>query len=189
MFLGTLSNIKRIDQEIFPQLKLNKDMLRSPEQKVDEKLMLIANCINYSREKPQEQIKKMKKYIHYLEITPDSLILNMKKRSYENYESHDSEYSQPMDDSYGAEGELSDEVISEDNEDAYKNIDITNEVYKEEFENLRGAYWDVQRNVEKFYDFGLIQMDCTVYLRNIMKHLDKLIKHLTQYLRNDVSKV
>ena len=61
-------------------------------------------------------------------------------------------------------------------------------MYIEEFKTLRGAYWDVQRYVDKVYDFGLIQMDCTSFRKNVIKHLEKLINHLTAYLRNDVSK-
>lgn len=72
-------------------------------------------------------------------------------------------------------------------EDVYRNIDITNEVYIDEFKNLRGAYWKVQTKTDKIYDFGLIEMDCSLFLKHIVKHLDKLITYLVQYLRNDVS--
>lgn len=116
------------------------------------------------------------------------MILSMKKRSYEKYSSESgSEEEAKAPSSSEDEGEDNDEVISEDDEDAYKNIDITNEVYIEEFKILRGAYWDVQRNIDKVYDFGLIQMDCNQFLKYVVKHLDKLITHLTAYLRNDVS--
>ena len=30
-------------------------------------------------------------------------------------------------------------------------------------------------------------MDCSVFLKHIVKHLDKLIAYLISYLRNDVS--
>jgi hypothetical protein len=159
-FLNALSGIQRIDATIFPQLTLNKNILRSPDQKVDPKLVLIAACINYGREKPTEQLKKMKKFMLYLDITTDSMILSMKKRSYEKYSSEsgsEEEEKEPI--SSEDEGEDDNEVISEDDEDAYKNIDITNEVYVEEFKILRGAYWDVQRFIDKICDFGLIQMD------------------------------
>jgi len=135
------------------------------------------------------QLKKMKKFMHFLEISTDSMILSMKKRSYEKYSSKDGSEDEAEESSDGSEGENSDEVISEEDEDAYKNIDITNEVYVEEFKILRGAYWDVQRNVDKIYDFGLIQMDCQIFLKNIIKHLDKLITHLISYIRNDVSTI
>ena len=130
----------------------------------------------------------MKKYTNFLEITTDSMILSMKKRSYEKYYSNASHSTSKAEEaSLNGEGEDSQEIISEDDEDVYKNIDITNEVYIEEFKILRGAYWDVQRYVERIYDFGLIQMDCTNFLKHILKHLDKLINHLTAFLRNDVS--
>lgn len=162
LFLNALSGIKRIDEQIFPQLVLKKNILRSPDSKVDPKLLLIASCINYAREKPQEQLKAMKKYVQFLDITTDSMILSMKKRSYEKYDSGD-EGEDDKDESSSGEGEGSEGVISEDDEDAYKNIDIRNEVYVDEFRILRGAYWDVQRYIDNKYDFGLIQMECTTF--------------------------
>ena len=60
-------------------------------------------------------------------------------------------------------------------------------MYVDEFKTLRGTYWNVQRKTDKIYDFGLIQMDCSVFLKHIVKHLDKLIAYLISYLRNDVS--
>ena len=82
--------------------------------------MIIAACINYAREKPQDQLKAMKKYIAFLDITTDSLILGMKKRSYEKYDGNDGEDDQES--SMDGEGEGSEGIISEDDEDIYKNI-------------------------------------------------------------------
>jgi hypothetical protein len=189
LFLNALSGVKRIDEQIFPQLILKKNVLRSPDSKVDPKLLLIASCINYAREKPQEQIKVMKKYVQFLDISTETMILNMKKRSYEKYDNSDDGEEELENLSSAGEGDGPDEVVSEDDEDAYKNIDITNEVYIEEFRTLRGSYWDVQRYTDKVYDFGLIHMNCTNFLKNIIKHLEKLIAHLTTYLKNDVSLV
>ena len=39
LFLNALSGIKRIDEQIFPQLTLKKNILQSPDQKVDPKLV------------------------------------------------------------------------------------------------------------------------------------------------------
>ena len=188
LFLNALSGVKRVDELVFPQLTLKKNVLRSPDQKIDPKLVLIAACINFARDKPQEQLKKMKKYMHFLDITTESMILSMKKRSYEKYSNSEGSEDE-KDESSEGEGDNSNEVISEDDEDAYKNIDITNEVYIEEFKILRGAYWDVQRYIDKVYDFGLIQMDWQLFLKHVIKHLDKLLNHLTNYLRNDVSSI
>lgn len=87
LFLNALSGVRRIDETVFPKLTLKKNVLRSPDQKVDPKLVIIATCINFAREKPQELLKKLKKYISFLDITTDSMILGMKKRSYEKYSS------------------------------------------------------------------------------------------------------
>jgi len=42
MFLSALSGIKRIDESIFPQLTLKKDVLRSPNMKIDPKAIMIV---------------------------------------------------------------------------------------------------------------------------------------------------
>ena len=190
LFLNALSGVRRIDETIFPDLTLKKNVLRSPDQKVDPKLLMIASCINYAKEKPLEEIKKMKKYIQFLDITKESMILSMKKRSYEKFPTDEEGSEDDKDDSESEVREdNSDEVVSEDDQDVYKNIDITNEVYIEEFKTLRGAFWDVQRYTDKIYDFGLIQMDCRTFLKDVMRHLEKLIMYLTEYLRHDVSNI
>ena len=115
------------------------------------------------------------------------LFLVWNKRSYEKYSSNDGSENEKQDSSSGPpEGESANEVISEDDEDVYRNIDITNEVYIDEFRNLRGTFWEVQWKIDKVYDFGLIELDWQLFLKHVTKHLDKLISHLTNYLRNDV---
>lgn len=112
LFLNALSSVRRVDELVFPNLVLKKNVLRSPDQKVDPKLVIIASCINFAREKPQELLKKLKKYISYLDITTDSLILSMKKRSYEKYTSeHGSDEEKQESSSNQEEGEGSAESV------------------------------------------------------------------------------
>lgn len=58
LFLSSLTGIKRIDESIFPSLKLKKNILRPPEHKLEPKIMrlqkMIASILNYSRERPSD---------------------------------------------------------------------------------------------------------------------------------------
>jgi hypothetical protein len=60
LFLNALSGIQRVDEIVFPQLKLKKNYLRSPDTKIDAKLVILATCINFAKEKPSNKLKEMK---------------------------------------------------------------------------------------------------------------------------------
>jgi hypothetical protein len=65
----------------------------------------------------------------YLDITTDSLILTMKKKSYERYSSSSSEMSsEELEGEYDSlddeNDNIEDDILSDD-EDVYRNIDIT----------------------------------------------------------------
>jgi hypothetical protein len=76
----------------------------------------------------------------------------------------------------------SEDIITEDDENVYRSIDITDEVYIEEFNELRDSL-NIQIDIEKLYDFGLIQMDCEPFITKIVTHLNKLISYLSNYLK------
>lgn len=70
-------------------------------------------------------------------------------------------------------------------QDAYKNIEISEDVYISKFQELRNVFWDVQLSVENVYDFGIVALDCTQFKEIVKKHLEKLINHLSRYVVQD----
>lgn len=130
----------------------------------------------------------------FLDINEKSMILNLKKKSYEQYSSDDESDMEGG----GLKEAAKEEVIPESTDfaetedkdksnDAYRKIDITDQVYIEEFKTLRKAYWGVQTSIIGIQDFGLIKLDCVSFKKIIVKHIDKLIKYLSDHLIGEVT--
>lgn len=68
---------------------------------------------------------------------------------------------------------------------AYKSVEIDHDIMKKELTKLRSIIWQVQETVENSYDFGLVDLDCTVYKRKLLSHCQDLIDTLENHIRSD----
>jgi hypothetical protein len=50
---------------------------------------------------------------------------------------------------------------------------------------LRDKRWEVERNVRKNYDFGMISLDCVNFKLRLIDHILGVINHLENYIRTD----
>jgi hypothetical protein len=94
---------------------------------------------------------------------------------------------QEEDDDFASEEEPLDDLAEEgrDTDMAYKSVEIDHDVMKKELTKLRSIIWQVQETVENSYDFGLVDLDCTVYKKKLLSHCQDLIDTLENHIRSD----
>lgn len=84
------------------------------------------------------------------------------------------------------EEELDDEDDGyQENDMAYKSVEIDEELMRHELYSLRKISWNVQEAVQNQYDFGLIDLDCRHFKQKVLSHCRDLIEHLEQFLRSE----
>jgi hypothetical protein len=66
--------------------------------------------------------------------------------------------------------------------EAYKDIEVSEWVYKKTFEELRKAYWDIQLEIDSEYDYGIIVLDCSLFKKMVAKHIENLLKQLKDHI-------
>ena len=94
---------------------------------------------------------------------------------------------QEEDDDFASEEEPLDDLAEEgrDTDMAYKSVEIDHDVMKKELTKLRSIIWQVQETVENSYDFGPVDLDCTVYKKKLLSHCQDLIDTLENHIRSD----
>lgn len=68
---------------------------------------------------------------------------------------------------------------------AYKSVDISDKLMKQELETLRKIQWKVLETVHNQYDFGLVYLDCVKFKDRVLQHAKGLEKFLEDYLKSD----
>jgi len=63
--------------------------------------------------------------------------------------------------------------------------EIKEQVYLYRYEELENAYWKVQREVQDYYNFGLIRLDCRHFKRQASEELHRLIEALRNHMLLD----
>jgi len=182
LFLTQLQRLRRVDELALPALKnkLKKTTLKIPDPEKDliilNMLKQIGVVVEKQRGAPDLKLQKLKKYLGFLETTHESLLLSLKR---ESYEAGLSESNTPKNLEEEEQAAAREQKLLED---AYKNVEISEEAYVAKFQQLRKAYWGVKISVAEEYDFGLLYLDCSRFKKLVSKHLDKLIVGLTEHI-------
>lgn len=71
---------------------------------------------------------------------------------------------------------------------AFKSVEIDEGIMREEINYLRNMIWKIQDDIRNEYDFGTILLDCRKFKKSILSHVNDLINHLQNYLRNEFNK-
>src|SRR5689334_20723031 len=113
--------------------------------------------IDAMRSQPDQKVASLAQYAPILELTFDQMILDLKMKTYQ-------------DQNQGADAEELKPPIGDDGGDdphheieAYKDVEISEQVYSQRFHELRQAYWGALLNINSSYDYGLIVLDCASF--------------------------
>ncbi len=72
--------------------------------------------------------------------------------------------------------------------EAYKDVEVSERVFMNTFQELRDAYWNVLLEIDSEYDYGIIVLDCQTFKKMVSKHIENLIRQLTDFILNEFLK-
>ena len=61
--------------------------------------------------------------------------------------------------------------------DMVEKTQITDHTYQFQYKELQEAYWKVQREVQDWYNFGLIRLDCKMFKQQAVDGLELLLEN------------
>jgi hypothetical protein len=73
-------------------------------------------------------------------------------------------------------------------EEAFKDIEVSERVYMSTFAELRDSYWNVLLEIDSEYDYGIVLLDCSLFKKMVSKHIENLLKQLTDFILNEFLK-
>ena len=60
--------------------------------------------------------------------------------------------------------------------------EITDMTYTNQYEELNTAYWKVQLEVEDYYNFGLVRLDCREFKKQAREGISSLIQNFKEHM-------
>ena len=68
---------------------------------------------------------------------------------------------------------------------AFKSVEIDQNLLREEIFQIRKHKWKTIEEVNDFYDFGLLVVDCRPLKEEIVEHCEELLTHLEKYIKSE----
>ena len=132
-------------------------------------------------EKANKQILKLKPYVKYIGYNFDDIIFDLRSLLFQNQmdikiKTDDDDITNLID--FNAEIEVQNERLRE----LVNKTEITDMTYTSQYEELQDAYWKVQLDVEDFYNFGLVRLDCREFKKQAEIGIRGLIESFKEHL-------